>query len=57
MKLDKDPLPSNMKMVKLKGKMVMFRPSQAEMTKGKELVIIEERQLRMILSKRLKNDQ
>jgi hypothetical protein len=57
MKLDKDPLPSNMKMVKLKGKMVMVRPSQAEMTKGKELVIIEERQLRMILPKRLKNDQ
>jgi hypothetical protein len=30
MKLDKDPFPVNMNMVKLNGKKVLVRPSQAE---------------------------
>jgi hypothetical protein len=53
MKLDKYPFPANMNMVELDGKKVLVRPSQAESTKGKEVVIGEERQLRMIRSKNL----
>jgi hypothetical protein len=37
MKLDNDPFLANMNMVELKGKKVLVRPSQAEMTKGKRL--------------------
>jgi hypothetical protein len=47
-KLDKDALPVNMNMVDLEGKKVMVRPSQAEMTKGKEVTIGEAWPLRMI---------
>jgi hypothetical protein len=43
MKFDKDPFPTNMNMVELDGKKVLVRPSQAESTKGKEVVIGEER--------------
>jgi hypothetical protein len=43
MKLDKDSFMVNMNMVKLDGKKVLVRPSQAELTKGKEVVIGEER--------------
>jgi hypothetical protein len=39
MKLDKDMFPTNMNMVKLEGKKVLVRSSQAETTKGKEVVI------------------
>jgi hypothetical protein len=39
MKLDKDPFLANMNMVKLKGKKALVWPSQAETTKGKEVVI------------------
>jgi hypothetical protein len=53
MKLDKDPFPANMNTVKLDGKKVLARPSQAELTKGKEVVIGEERQPRMIGPKNL----
>jgi hypothetical protein len=42
-KLDKDPFSANMNTVKLNGKKVLVRPSQAESTKGKEVVIGEER--------------
>jgi hypothetical protein len=42
MKLDNDPFPTNMNMVELDGKKVLIRPSQAESTKGKEVVIAEE---------------
>jgi hypothetical protein len=42
MKLDKDPFMVNMNMVELDGKKVLVRPSQAESTKGKEVVIGEE---------------
>jgi hypothetical protein len=42
MKLDNDPFPTNMNMVELDGKKVLVRPSQAESTKGKEVVIAEE---------------
>jgi hypothetical protein len=42
MKLDKDPFLANMNMVKLDGKKVLVRPSQAELTKGKVVVIGEE---------------
>jgi hypothetical protein len=55
MKLDKDPFPANMNMVKLDGKKVLVQPSQIESTKGKEVVIGEERSLRMIKPKSLKD--
>jgi hypothetical protein len=57
MKLDKDPFPMNMNMVELEGKKVLVRPSQAEMTKGKEVIIGEERPRRMIKLKSLKDDK
>jgi hypothetical protein len=41
MKLNKDSFPTNINMVKLDGKKVLVRPSQAEMTKGKEVIIGE----------------
>jgi hypothetical protein len=47
-KLDKDPFSANMNMVDLEGKKVMVRPSQAEMTKGKEVTIGEAWPMRMI---------
>jgi hypothetical protein len=53
MKLDKDLFPANMNMVKLDGKKVLVRPSQVESTKGKEVIIGEERQSRMIGHKNL----
>jgi hypothetical protein len=51
MKLDKDPFLANMNTVELDGKKVLVQPSQAESTKGKEVVIGEERQPRMIRPK------
>jgi hypothetical protein len=42
MKLGKGPFLANMNMVELDGK-DLFRPSQAELTKGKEVIIGEER--------------
>jgi hypothetical protein len=51
MKLDKDPFLANMNTVELVGKKVMVRSSQAESIKGKEVVIGEERRLRMIKPK------
>jgi hypothetical protein len=42
MKLDKDPFPSNMNLVELEGKRVMVCPSQAKLTKGKDVVIGKE---------------
>jgi hypothetical protein len=56
MNIDKDPFPANMNMVKLEGK-VLVRASQAETTKGKEVIIGEERPLRMIKLKSLKHGQ
>jgi hypothetical protein len=57
MKLDKDSFMVNMNMVKLDGKKVLVRPSQAESTKGKEVVIGEERPPRMIKPKSPKDDK
>jgi hypothetical protein len=57
MKLNKDPFPINMDVVELEGKKIMVLPSQAELTKGKEVVIGEERQLRMIKPKSPKGGQ
>jgi hypothetical protein len=57
MKLDKVPFPMNMNMVELEGKKVLVRPSQAESTKGKAVIIGEERLLRLIKPKTLKNGQ
>jgi hypothetical protein len=37
MKLDKDLFSANMNTVELDGKKVLIQPSQAELTKGKEL--------------------
>jgi hypothetical protein len=56
-KLDKDPFPVNMNMVELEGKKVLVQPSQAEMTRGKEVVIGEEGPPRMIKPKSLKDGQ
>jgi hypothetical protein len=57
MKLDKDPFLMNMSMVKLDEKKVLVRPSQTNLTKGKEVVIGEERPPRMIKPKSLKDGQ
>jgi hypothetical protein len=57
MKLDKDRFLVNMNMVKLKRKNVLVRLSQAESTKGKEVVVGEERPPRMIKPKSLKDGQ
>jgi hypothetical protein len=57
MKLDKDLFLTNMNMVELDGKKVLVRPSQAELTKGKDVVIGEERPLKMIKPKSLKGGQ
>jgi hypothetical protein len=43
MKLDEDSFQVNMNTVKLEGKKVLVRPSQAKSTKGREVVIGEER--------------
>jgi hypothetical protein len=55
MKLDKDPFSTNMNMVELEGKKVLVWPSQAETTKGKEVIIGEEWPLWMIKPKNLKD--
>jgi hypothetical protein len=57
MKLDKDPFPANMNMVELDGKKVLVRPSQAESTMGKDVIVGEERAPRMIKPKSLKSRQ
>jgi hypothetical protein len=54
-KLDKDMFLANMSMVKLEGKKVLVRSSQAEMTKGKKVIIGEERPPRMIKPKSSKD--
>jgi hypothetical protein len=43
MKLDEDSFQVNMNTVELEGKKVLVRPSQAKSTKGREVVIGEER--------------
>jgi hypothetical protein len=53
MKLDKDLFLTNMNTVELDEKKVLVLPSQARSTKGKEVVIGEERQPRMIKPKNL----
>jgi hypothetical protein len=57
MKLDEDPFPMNMNIVQLEGKNVIIQPSQAESTKGKDVVVGEERQPRMIKPKSPKHDK
>jgi hypothetical protein len=57
MMLDKDPFPTNLNMVKLDGKKVLVQPSHAESTKGKEVIIGEERPPRMIKLKSSKDGQ
>jgi hypothetical protein len=57
MKLDKDHIPANINMVKLKGKNVMVWPSQTESAKGKEVVLGEERQPRTVKPKSSKDGQ
>jgi hypothetical protein len=47
-KLDEDLFLTNMNKVELDGTKVLVQPSQAESTKGKEVIIGEERQPRMI---------
>jgi hypothetical protein len=53
MKLDKDSFLANVNIVELNGKKVLVQPSQAEFTKGKVVVIGEERQSRMVRPKNL----
>jgi hypothetical protein len=48
MKLDKDLFSTNMNLAELDGKKVLIQPSQAESTKGKEVIVGEERPPRMI---------
>jgi hypothetical protein len=57
MKLNKDPFLVNMNMVELDGKKVLIQPSQAESTKGKDVVIGEERPPKMIKSRSPKGGQ
>jgi hypothetical protein len=57
MKLTKDSFPTNMNMIELDGKKVLVQPSQTESTKGKEVIIGEERPPRMIKPKSLKDGQ
>jgi hypothetical protein len=51
MKLGEDPLQVNTNTVELEGEKVLVRPSQAESTEGKKIIIGEERQTRMIRPK------
>jgi hypothetical protein len=51
MKLDEDPFLADMNMVELDRKKVLIQQSQAELTKGKEVIIGEEQPLRMIKPK------
>jgi hypothetical protein len=57
MKFDKYPFLVNMNMVELEGMKVLVRPSQAETTKGKEVVIGEEWPPMMIKPKSSKDCQ
>jgi hypothetical protein len=57
MKLDMVPFLANMNMVELDGKKVLVWPSQAESTKGKEVVIGEQRPSRIIKPKSTKDGQ
>jgi hypothetical protein len=57
MTFDKDPFSTNKNMVKHDGKKVLVQPSQAESTKGKEVVIGEEWPPRMIKPKSPKDGQ
>jgi hypothetical protein len=57
MKPDKDMFPTNMNTVELDEKKVLVRPSQVESTKGKEVIIGEERAPRMIKPKSAKDGQ
>jgi hypothetical protein len=57
MKFDKDSFSTNMNMVELDGKKILVLPSQVESTKGKEVVIGEERLPRMIKPKSPKDGQ
>jgi hypothetical protein len=57
MKLNKDSFLENMNMIELDGTKVLIHPSQAKSTKGKDMVIGEERSPRMIKSTSLKDGQ
>jgi hypothetical protein len=57
MKLNKDTFLTNMNMVEIDGKKVLVQPSQVKSTKGKEVVIGEERLPRMIKLKSPKDGQ
>jgi hypothetical protein len=55
MKLDEDLLQVKLNTVELEGKKILVRPSQAESTNGKKVIIGEERHPRMIRPKNSKN--
>jgi hypothetical protein len=54
MKLDKDSFLMNMNMVELDGKKILVQPSQAESTKGRQIIIGEEWPWRMATGKRMR---
>jgi hypothetical protein len=57
MKLDKDSFLTNINMIELDGKKVLVQLSEAESTKGKEVIMGEERPPRMIKPKSPKDGQ
>jgi hypothetical protein len=57
MKLDKDPFLVNMNKVEPYRKKVLVQPSHAESTKGKDVIIGEERPPRMIKPRSSKDGQ
>jgi hypothetical protein len=57
MKLDQDLFPTNMNTIELDGKKVLVMLSYTESTKGKGVIIGEERPSRMIKSKSPKDGQ
>ena len=57
MKHNKNPFLVNMNMVELDGKKVLVQPSQAESTKGKDVIVGEERPPRMIKPRSPKGGQ
>jgi hypothetical protein len=48
MRLDADPFPVNMNMINLKEKQVLVWTSQANTTKGKRVIVLDEPKLRTI---------
>jgi hypothetical protein len=48
MRLDTEPFPTNVNVTDFKGKKVLVRTSQADMTKGKDVIILDEPRAGMV---------